>query len=115
MQLRSMPLPASGPDTRLREEHAQLDARFDDLCARARGGEWCDVDEMWNDFAADLESHLSFEEKEVFPVVAAAAPSGGALVDRLLAQHAMIRARLDELGVEIQLHLVRAETIDGFF
>ena len=98
-------------DTRLREEHAVLDARFDDLCTRARAGEWQDVDEVWDDFADDLEAHLAYEEHDLFPLLVEQAP---ALVERLVAQHEMIRARLAELGVEIQLHTVRARTVEGF-
>jgi hemerythrin-like domain-containing protein len=98
----------------LRTDHLELDARFDQLCTRARGGEWSDVDAVWDDFADDLEAHLSFEEHEVFPVVAETAPGGRELVRRLREQHEMIRRRLAELGVEIQLHIVRADTLDAF-
>jgi iron-sulfur cluster repair protein YtfE (RIC family) len=106
-----MHLPEAEADTRLRDEHAELDARFDDLCARARDGDWSDVDEVWDDFADDLEAHLAFEEEEVFPALAKDAP---ALVERLTAQHEMIRRRLTELGVEIQVHTVRADTLETF-
>ncbi len=98
----------------LRTDHFELDAQFDQLCARARGGEWSDVDAVWDDFADDLEAHLSFEEHEVFPLVAEAAPGGRELARRLREQHELIRRRLAELGVEIQLHILRADTLDAF-
>lgn len=104
-----MHLPEAALDTRLREEHAALDARFDDLCARARAGEWSDVDEVWDDFADDLEAHLAYEEHDLFPLLGEQAP---ALAQRLVSQHEMIRRRLTELGVEIQLHTVRARTLE---
>jgi hemerythrin-like domain-containing protein len=103
-----MRLPEVSIDTRLREEHAVLDARFEDLCARARRGDWSDVDEVWDDFTDDLEAHLAYEEHDLFPLLVEQAP---ALAKRLVAQHEMIRRRLVELGIEIQLHTVRAQTL----
>jgi hypothetical protein len=106
-----MRLPEAGIDTRLREEHAVLDARFDDLSTRARVGDWSDVDDVWDDFADDLEAHLAYEEHDLFPLLGEQAP---ALVERLVAQHETIRRRLAELGVEIQLHTVRARSFEQF-
>jgi iron-sulfur cluster repair protein YtfE (RIC family) len=114
MALRHHHFPAPRPDMRLRDEHAELDRRFDDLHARAASGEWSLVDEVWDDFARDLEAHLAFEEHDVFPLVAAQMPDGAALVDRLRGHHVAIRRHLAELGVSIQLHAVSADTLASF-
>jgi hemerythrin-like domain-containing protein len=108
-----MHLPELEADTRIREEHAELDGRCQDLCNRARAGDWADLDDVWDAFAHDLEAHFAYEEHEVFPDLARD-KRGEGLVARLKAQHAMIRRRLAELGLEIQLHAVRADAIDAF-
>ena len=60
---------ARATTTRLREDHRDFDLRFDDLCNRARAGDWHELDEVWSRFAQDLEAHLAFEERELFPLL----------------------------------------------
>lgn len=88
----------------LHEDHAAFDARFDDLCERARCGDWRVVDEVWDGFVDDIEAHLEFEEDMVFPRLRGTGPAGAALAERLIGQHGEIRRLLAELGVQIQLH-----------
>jgi iron-sulfur cluster repair protein YtfE (RIC family) len=96
----------------LREDHDAFEQRFDDLCARARTDDWRYLDEVWDTFVDDIEVHFAFEEEVLFPVLAEKSPDDRAVVDRLLAEHAEVRSTLQQLGVQIQLHEIRAETID---
>lgn len=96
----------------LREDHDAFERRFDDLCARAQTDDWRYLDEVWDAFVDDIDDHFAFEEEVLFPVLAAQSPDDRALVERLLGQHAEVRGTLEQLGVQIQLHEIRAETID---
>lgn len=97
---------------RLHDEHIAFDRRFDDLCGRAQAGDWRDLDGEWESFAADIESHLAFEETVLFPVFAKQSVECRALVKRLVLEHAVIRELIEEIGIAIQLHQVRAWTIE---
>ncbi len=90
----------------LQAEHAAFSARFDDLCERARSGDWRIVDEVWDGFVRDVEAHFNFEESAVFPLLRVSSSGGATVTQRLLDQHGEIRRRLAELGVGIQLHCV---------
>ncbi|HWB82327.1 MAG TPA: hemerythrin domain-containing protein [Nannocystaceae bacterium] len=96
----------------LREDHEAFEHRFDDLCARARTDDWRYLDEVWDAFVDDIDDHFAFEEEVLFPVLAEKGPDDRVLVERLLAQHTEVRGTLQQLGVQIQLHEIRAETID---
>jgi hemerythrin-like domain-containing protein len=99
---------------RLRSEHILFDRRFEELCERADGGDWRDLDAVWGRFSEDLEQHLDFEEDQVFPPFAARGPDCRSLSEALVAQHMEIRALLDVLGLQIQLKEIRAATIHAF-
>lgn len=100
--------------TRLHDEHEAFDRRFRELSVRAYSDDWHDLDEVWSAFAADVEAHLRLEEEEVFPTLRERGPAQAELVARLVAEHDEIRRRLFTLGVEIQVHAIRADTIDAF-
>lgn len=100
--------------SQLSEEHERLERWFVELTERAASGEPRECDAVWDDFARQLESHLSFEEQAVFPVYERQGPLAAALVRGLRKEHDAIRKQLDQLGVDLQLHLTRAETIGRF-
>jgi hemerythrin-like domain-containing protein len=100
--------------TRLREDHVELDRRFDDLCERARVGDWHELDEVWKSFAADLEAHMAFEEEALFPAFGQGGIECRDLVKQLVGEHAAIRQLLEQIGIDIQLHTIRASTIELF-
>jgi hypothetical protein len=110
--------PASAPPTRtarrLHDDHVDFVARFADIEERARSGDWQELDEVWSRFAADVEAHLVFEEREALPILARQGLHERALVRHLQADHAAIRHLLDEIGAQIQLHVIRAATIEVF-
>lgn len=99
---------------RLREDHHRFSREFDDIYDRARTGDWHELDEAWRAFTEDLEAHLAFEEKEVFPGFCVQGPMCGALVQRLTAQHDEIRRTLLTLGLQIQLKEIRTPSVEAF-
>lgn len=99
---------------RLREDHSRFSRTFTDICERARGGDWRDLDAVWRAFTADIEAHLSFEEDELFPGFSEQSPTSRALVRRLTGEHGEIRRNLDVLGLQIQLKEIRAVTVEAF-
>lgn len=99
---------------RLHDDHIDFDRRFEDLCGRARAGDWHDLDEVWSQFAADVEAHLAFEEDVLFPAYAKQSQECKELVKRLVGEHAVLRELLLEIGVAIQLHDIRVWTIEVF-
>lgn len=65
----------------------------------------------WERFERTLRAHLELEEREIVPAVERVDPKAAA---RVREDHAEIRASLDELGVEVELHTLRKETVDRF-
>ena len=99
---------------RLHDDDIDFERRFDDLCARAQMGDWHELDEVWGAFAADVEAHLAFEEDVLFPAFAKQSTDCRKLVNRLDVEHAVIRELLEEIGLSIQLHVIRVWTIEVF-
>lgn len=103
----------AGAARRLHADHLAFDRRFDDLCERARAGDWHELDEVWSAFVGDVERHLAFEEEQLFPAFSRRDPEGRALTLRLLEQHARLRRTLEAIGLQIQLKEIRAATIEA--
>jgi len=110
--------PNSGPHddlaSALRADHRRIEAGLVDLCERARCGEVRECDEIWERFSADLERHMQFEERHLFPVYARTGPIAAATVAALGREHQLLRARLAQLGIDAQLHQLRADKIESF-
>lgn len=97
---------------RLDGEHKGLEQWFRDLAQRAESGEMCECDALWSDFTQQIENHMAFEEREVFPRYAQRDAEAAAIVEGLRAEHAAVRTQLDIIGVDLQLHLSNSEVID---
>ncbi len=98
----------------LRGAHESFEKRFEALSRAAHEGDWTDVDVLWGPFETDLREHMAFEERELFAGFAATGPDQAGVVKTLGEQHEEIREQLSNIGVQIQLHAIRAETIDAF-
>lgn len=98
---------------RFAEDHARLDALFEDVLNRAHAGDWGECDTIWRRFSAALEDHFRFEERELFPAYAASSEDAKAEVSELQAEHAEVRELLDRIGVELELKRVDQEAIDA--
>ncbi|MCB9593992.1 MAG: hemerythrin domain-containing protein [Sandaracinaceae bacterium] len=92
----------------LLDEHRKIEARMARLADAAEGADAPTLIREWTGFEAALRAHLDVEEAQLFGRVAADERAG------LLAEHRALRDRLDELGLEVELHQVRRATIDAF-
>jgi len=108
------PIGRPGPGQRLHREHHLLEARFRDLHRRALTGDWTDLHAVWSEFCAEFEAHLRFEEEQLFPAYLRSHPSASDEVAALERDHARIRRAMEQLAIEIQLHEIRAHSVDGF-
>jgi hemerythrin-like domain-containing protein len=84
-------------------DHERLDALFVELLDEFREGDPNDVRAMWARFETGLTAHLDAEERYLLPLFARLEPEEAA---GLLAEHAVLRRTLDELGVGVDLHAV---------
>lgn len=100
----------ASPDI-LTEHHRALDECVERLLARVRDGDLNDVRAEWTSFERALSRHLEQEEAEILPGFAR---DDAAAAREILAEHAQIRSALLELGVHLDLHLLRAEQVETF-
>jgi hypothetical protein len=95
----------------LAAEHAQLDALFQDVIADARCDEPVGLRAEWTRFERELAAHMALEERTLLVAFARRHPDEArALRD----EHAHIRAGLVEMGVDLDLHCLRAERVEAF-
>jgi hypothetical protein len=90
----SAPLVAS-PNI-LAEHHRELDACIERLLARVRDGDPTELRPEWSAFERALLRHLEQEEVEILPGFAR---DNAAQAREILAEHAVIRAALLDMGV----------------
>jgi hemerythrin-like domain-containing protein len=95
----------------LAREHDRLDQLFEQLLGALRADAREDAMRLWTAFDEGLCEHMQFEEKVVLPALRTAEPREAAA---LAEEHEQIRAKLAELGVALDLHEVRAETVADF-
>ncbi len=93
----------------LPDHHRRLDALLDELRATARADDPRALCACWSRFAGELAAHLAAEEEHLIPAFAIAQPDEARA---LLREHAEIRKLVDELGVGVDLHLLRVPTFD---
>jgi len=95
----------------LAEDHRELDARIERLLARVRDGDPTELRPEWSTFERALSRHLEQEEAELLPGFARDDAPGARAI---LAEHAEIRGALLDMGVNLDLHLLRAEQVERF-
>jgi len=100
-----------GLQTLLAREHRELDQVFEALLAALQADAREDALQLWAAFDDGLCRHMALEERELLPLLRRVnAPE----VEALLKEHDEIRARLTELGVGIDLHAIRTQTVRDF-
>jgi hemerythrin superfamily protein len=92
-------------------DHDRLERAFQAIVTRAYGGDFQQLEAEWLIFQRALLGHLDAEEKYLIPALAEDRPGEAAV---LLDDHARIRDKLLELGVDLDLHCLRAERVDAF-
>jgi hypothetical protein len=97
-----------GPPSSEHERHERL---LEDLIAAFDADARQDAARLWRELDGELAAHMDFEERHVLPVFRA--------VDRreahaLLQEHDLVRHRLIELGVGVDLYLLRVDVVAEF-
>ena len=69
------------------------------------------VASLWNEFDAGVLAHLESEEKFMIPMLLRVSERDARI---LIQEHKHIRTQLAELGVGVDLHLVRLESVRSF-
>jgi hypothetical protein len=95
----------------LPEHHRVLDEHLDKLVMSAQVLDAAELRAEWSDFERELLRHLEYEEAEILPGFAAQNPAEARAI---LAEHASVRATLTELGLSLDLHLLRSEAVENF-
>lgn len=95
----------------LTEHHRELDACIDRLLARVREDDPTELRPEWSTFERALLRHLEQEEVEILPGFAR---DNAAQAREILTDHAGIRSALLDMGVNLDLHLLRAEEVERF-
>jgi hypothetical protein len=98
----------------LSQEHERLELWFAEIVARAATGDPRECDAIWATFVRQLENHMAFEEREVFPLYEQRGPVAAAIAKDLCQEHTDIRLFVEQTGIDLQLHLARAAVIDSF-
>lgn len=92
-------------------EHERFDHMFDELLAAFRANAQDDVRRLWNELDAGLSGHMDFEERVIFPPFKLLHLREA---EALLVEHERIRSLLTELGMGVDLHMIRAEVVNDF-
>jgi len=95
----------------LAREHQELNQLFDALLDALQADARDDALRLWSAFDDGLCRHMALEEKELLPLLR---QQDAREVDALLAEHDEIRAQLAELGVGVDLHEIRVQTVSDF-
>ncbi len=101
--------PANGPRLLLAEHHRALEEAGSELLARTYADEPRSLAAEYRVFEREVLDHLAAEELVILPGYQAAAPREAAAIR---ADHAEIRQQLFRVGLEIDLHLIRAHTVE---
>jgi len=95
----------------LSEDHQHLERFFQEIIAWAREGEHASLRGDWQRFERELTSHMDLEEQEILPAFAC---DHQAEAQAIRDEHVRIRAGLTELGIDLDLHCLRAERVEDF-
>jgi hypothetical protein len=104
---------ANAEDLRLllSRDHVRLEALFEQLTTAVDADASAELPQLWTAFESGLTTHLALEERDILPGFAQLAPAEAAV---LMREHAEIRKQLAQLGIALDLHLARAESIAEF-
>jgi hemerythrin-like domain-containing protein len=95
----------------LARDHRELNQLFDALLDALQADAREDALRLWSAFDDGLSRHMALEEAHVFPLLRRHDEHE---VEGLLREHDQIRATLAELGVGVDLHEIRVQTVSDF-
>jgi hypothetical protein len=99
------------PRVVLVEHHQRIERLLERLLASVRADERESSATLLAKTEKAILAHLDVEEMFVLPALA---HTHAAEVTRLRSEHATIRRELGEIGLALELHALRAETLDAF-
>ena len=95
----------------LSADHKHLDLLFREIVASCQAGDHHRLRADWDLFEGELTSHMDLEEREILPGFSRAHRSEA---QGIRDEHAAIRAALTEMGIDLDLHCLRAERVEAF-
>jgi hypothetical protein len=95
----------------LAEDHRHIEQLLERFLAGVRADDREASGKAWTRLEKAVLRHFDVEEMFVLPQLRGAFPVE---VDRLLMEHAALRARLGEIGLALELHTARCEPIEEF-
>ena len=98
----------TNPRVVLSEDHRRIDGLLDRLLGGVRADDREVTAKVLSKLERTLLNHINVEEMFVFPALAETHASEA---ERLGREHAKIRQALGELGLALELHVLRAEAV----
>lgn len=92
----------------LSDHHHRLELKGRDMVACAYTDDPLGLLSSWGELETELLDHMAAEEEVILPGYAAHAPGDA---DRIFDEHTRIRALITLIGVDIELHAIRAERL----
>jgi hypothetical protein len=92
------------------EHHRTLEERLDKLLVRTRTADPGDLRAEWAAFERELLKHMELEEAEILRGFASHDPDEARA---LLSEHGAIRNALLDIGINLDLHCLRAEAVEA--
>ena len=99
------------PRVILLEDHHHIEILVERLIATIRSSDRDAGERAWRKIEDVLLRHLDVEEMFVFPPLR---EGHAAEVDRLRQEHDAIRKAVGEIGLALELHTLRCETVESF-
>jgi len=92
----------------LSDDHARLERSFVALVIMAEASDQGDLRQAWESFERELLAHMNAEERHLIEPFRRQEP---AEADALLREHEEIRAKLTEMGIDLELHCLHPEQV----
>ena len=99
---------ADGPKLLFADHHREIEIECRELLSRTYADDLLELIDAYRCFERAVLDHLAAEEATVLPAYAEVAPQEAHLIRQ---SHAEIRQQLAAIGVEVELHIVRAQTV----
>ena len=96
----------------LRAQHSAFTRAIEKVRMQMFAVDWKTCNDVWAEFCDDLERHLRYEERELFPAFAASNREAAQDVEALKSGHDRLRREIERVGIDVQLHQARPETVE---